>query len=82
VFSKVNIQLEYIKSSFNSTTKGPTTQLEKWANGLNRYLSKEEIQVAKKQIERCSTSFIIRKMQIKTTRYLCIPTRTFIIRKI
>lgn len=46
----------------------------KRANDVNRHLTEEETPIANKQMERCSSSHVIRERQIKETE---IPPHTY-----
>jgi hypothetical protein len=48
--------------------------MNKWVHELNREFSKEEVEMTSKYMIKCSTSLVIKDMQIKTTLIVHLTT--------
>ena len=64
-------------------SRDPNSHIKKWCTELNKEFSPEQYQLAEKHVKKCSTSLVIREMQIKTSlRFYLTPVRMTKIKKL
>jgi hypothetical protein len=60
----------------NLDSRETNNAIKKWGTELNKEFFTEEYQIVKKHLKKCSTSLVIREMQIKTPlRFYLTPVR-------